>query len=100
MTLGQSITFVARDQNSAPLQVQWFTTNSAVASVTSAGVVTARRVGRAVISARWGNQARYSTSVGVEVRSGFVVGSVAVVTVVIALLTSLRRGLVGRRPRP
>jgi uncharacterized protein YjdB len=78
LTLGQSVTFVARDQNSAPLQVQWFTTNNAVASITSAGVVTARRVGRAVISARWGNQARYSTSVAVEVRSGFVVGSVAV----------------------
>jgi uncharacterized protein YjdB len=62
--IGQTIQMVAKDQNGMPLQpLQWYTTDATVASITSDGKLTGRKLGRAVISARWNNQAIYSASV-------------------------------------
>ena len=61
--IGQTIQLVAKDQNGVPLSpLQWYTTDATVASVTSDGKLTGRKLGRALISARWGNQAAYSVS--------------------------------------
>lgn len=76
MPLGQTIAMIARDQNGATLPVQWGTTNASVASVSSTGIVTARRVGRVLISARWGNQTRYSATASIDVRTSVVAMSI------------------------
>jgi uncharacterized protein YjdB len=63
LTVGQTVNMVARNQDGVILPVQWFTIDPSIASITSAGVLTAHRTGRAMISARWGNQAAYSATV-------------------------------------
>src|SRR5688572_18034682 len=67
----------ALDQNGQALPVQWSTTNPAIATVSIDGVVTARSVGKAVISARWGNQAAYTANSYVEVRANIAPATVS-----------------------
>ncbi|HEY0674232.1 MAG TPA: Ig-like domain-containing protein [Longimicrobiales bacterium] len=50
--VGQQTTLVAKDQLGNPAQVNWSTSNAAIASITTAGVVTANRIGRTTIFAR------------------------------------------------
>ncbi len=49
---GQQITLIARDQLGNPAQVNWSISDATIASITTAGVVTANRIGRTTVFAR------------------------------------------------